>query len=660
MRIALFTDTYPPQINGVASSTYILRNELEKHGHEVYVVTTYKGSGKHTWDDEHKILRLAGVQLKFLYGYVMTSPFHMFSLEEIRKLHLDVIHAQTEFGAGIFARICAKQLKIPLVSTYHTTYEDYTHYVNFINSRKVDEIAKLGVARLSRLYGDSSIEVIAPSIKTKQMLEGYHVRREINVIPTGLQLDTFSKKHADKESREQIRNTYGFLKEDKVIIYVGRLAEEKSLDIVVKGIANTIQKGISVKLLIVGDGPDFERLEKMIADLHMEENIKLAGAKPLQEVPSLYHSADAFISASLSETQGVTFIEALASGLPIFARYDEVLDDLLINEKTGWFFQDENDLFTYIQKFLSLDAKQYEQISEACVQQVQPYSSETFYERVIQVYEDVIYQYHDQYTIVDVKVKDSIVQVYIISDNKEEKRIQVALDDYYNMGMRKGGVLTKKQVEDLIHREQGALAYQSCLKKLAYKDRSRKEIYDWLTQNTNCDIYIINRIVEKLEKKGYINDDRFCEDQITSLKASLTGSDKIIRTLVKKGIPRETIEQKLSENKDDEEENAKEYAEKILHTCKNDSVKKAKNYVYTHLITKGYTPALAKHVSEQLDYTKNESKEIDNLYRCALKAKKRYERKYKNSDLKNHVFRYCLAQGYKTEDIYVTMDEMEW
>ena len=164
MRIALFTDTYPPQINGVAASTSILRNELEKHGHDVVVVTTYKGSGKHKWDDDHKVLRLAGVQLKFLYGYVMTSPFHVSALEEIRKLNLDVIHAQTEFGVGLFARICAKQLQIPLVSTYHTTYEDYTHYVNFINSRKVDEIAKVGVAKLSRLYGDSSIEVIAPSL----------------------------------------------------------------------------------------------------------------------------------------------------------------------------------------------------------------------------------------------------------------------------------------------------------------------------------------------------------------------------------------------------------------------------------------------------------------------------------------------------------------
>lgn len=660
MRIALFSDTYPPQINGVAASTFILRNELEKHGHEVYVVTTYKGNGKHKWDDDHKVLMLAGLQLKFLYGYVMTSPFHAFALEEIRNLNLDVIHVQTEFGIGIFARICAKQLKIPLVSTYHTTYEDYTHYVNFINSKKVDSIAKYGVAKLSRLYGDSSIEVIAPSIKTKEMLEGYHVRREINVIPTGLELDEFSPAHATNESRNVIRKEYGFKEDDNLIIYVGRLAEEKSLDIVVKGIANTIQQGIDVKLLIVGDGPEFNTLNDLVKELNMEGKIVLAGAKERKEIPNLYHSADAFISASLSETQGMTFIEALASGLPLFARYDEVLDGILVNDKTGWFFQNENDLPQLMKTFISLLKEKKEKIKQDCVEIVEPYSSEVFYEKVIEVYKKVIDEYHDLYSIVDVKVKENIVQVYAISDKKEEMRINVSLDDYYNLGMRKDGTLTKKQVEDLKQREIGTMAYQSCIRKLTYKDRSRKEIYDWLTQNTECDIYTINRIVERLENKGYIDDERFTEEQIASLKAGLNGPNKIIKTLTKKGIPYEMIEEKLNASNDSDEDNALAYGEKLLSSCKNDSIKKSKQYVYTHLITKGYPSSVAKHVTEHLDYTKIEDRELDNLEKCIHKAKKRYSRKYSGTELKNHIFRYCMAQGYNTEDIYVEIDGMEW
>ena len=130
MRIGLFSDTFPPDLNGVANSTYILFRELKKHGHDVYVVATRPGTGWAKWNDEHDVLRLAGVTVKRLYGYAVTTPFHINALNEIRALDLDVIHVQTEFGVGIFARFCAKQLNIPLVSTYHTSYEDYTHYIN--------------------------------------------------------------------------------------------------------------------------------------------------------------------------------------------------------------------------------------------------------------------------------------------------------------------------------------------------------------------------------------------------------------------------------------------------------------------------------------------------------------------------------------------------
>lgn len=205
MKIGLFSDTFVPEINGVANSTYILFQELKRHGHEVYVVTTYRGKESMEWNESHDVLRLNGIQLKFLYGYVMTSPFHSQALEVIRSLNLQIIHAQTEFGVGIFARICAKHLNIPLVSTYHTTYEDYTHYVNLLNSKAVDEVGKMAVAKLSKLYGESSQEVITPSIKTKEMLEKYEIQRKLTVIPTGLSLDRFNPEKFSQEQKQETR-----------------------------------------------------------------------------------------------------------------------------------------------------------------------------------------------------------------------------------------------------------------------------------------------------------------------------------------------------------------------------------------------------------------------------------------------------------------------
>jgi 1,2-diacylglycerol 3-alpha-glucosyltransferase len=661
MRVGLFSDTYPPQINGVANSTYILRCELEKHGHEVYVVTTYAGSGMHKWDEKDPhVLRLAGLTLKSLYGYVATSPFHIAATEEVGKLHLDVIHAQTEFGVGIFARLCARSLQIPLVSTYHTTYEDYTHYVNFINSRTVEKYAKIGVAKVAKLYGDTSMEVIAPSNKTRDMLEGYHIRREINVIPTGLQLDQFSPAHVNAEKTKAIREECGFGESDKVIIYVGRLASEKSLDLVIRGAAKAAEKNPAICMMIVGGGPDSNNLKQLAKDLHADKNIVLTGPKPSEEIADYYRCADAFISASLSETQGMTFIEAMAAGLPLFARKDEVLDDLLIPEKTGWFFKDENDLSELLIKFAGISAEKEKQMSSDCVLQVKPYNSEIFYENVLQVYQRVIDDYRDLYTIDDVHIKDGTVQLYLISSSKDELRLQVSVDDYYNMGLRKGGVMTKHSLSEMQYREVGTLAYQKCIHRLSVKDRSRKEIYDWLTQNTECDIRTVNEIVERLEDKGYINDERYCEEEITRMKASLAGHNKIVRILTKHGLPAELVEEKLSAQKNDEDENARRYAEKVIHSHHGDSVNGTKTALKQKLILQGYSVGTADRIAAESDFSKCEIHEIDNLRKCCYKARRRYERKYSGSELRNRLFRYCAAKGYTMEDIYTVLDEMEW
>ena len=140
MRIGLFSDTYTPDINGVVSSIVTLQKELEKRGHEVFVITNHKALL--STQREGNVLRLPGLELKWLYGYKLTTPYHFSAKDEIRKMNLDVIHVHTEFGVGMFARIVAKYLNIPVVSTYHTMYEDYTHYINRFAIDEVDVLSK--------------------------------------------------------------------------------------------------------------------------------------------------------------------------------------------------------------------------------------------------------------------------------------------------------------------------------------------------------------------------------------------------------------------------------------------------------------------------------------------------------------------------------------
>ena len=662
MRIGLFSDTFPPDLNGVANSTYILFCELKKHGHDVFVVCTRAGTGWAEWNEEHDILRLAGVTIKHLYGYAVTTPFHINALNEVRNLNLDVIHVQTEFGVGMFARICARQLNIPLVSTYHTSYEDYTHYVNLLKSDRLDARMKKAVGWFSKYVSDSAVEVIAPSEKTRELLECYHVTSEIHVVPTGLELERFSPQAENRKRTEEIRRQFHIRPDERLVIYLGRIAEEKALDIVIDGFAHAKANGCKLRLLVVGGGPDLERLKSYAEDRKLD-NVLFAGPCPAAEVADYYRSADFFVSASLSETQGMTFVEAMASGLPMLARKDVVLEKLLIDGETGWYFTDADDLAAKLQDVEQMSDEALDAMKKKALQQVQPLSAERFYERALEVYQKAIETYSNMLVVEDVQVKEDIVQLYLTDmkpGSDSDVRLLMSLDDYYNEGIRRGMRLSSEDVERIRRRQDGVKAWRSCMKRIAVKDRTRKEIYDWLTKKTSCDIETINAIVERLEMKGYIDDERYCAEAIARMKSALFGRERMIRELNKKGIPGEMIEAMMAEQPDTEYENAEAYAKKAIRSLPGTSRRMKLMKLKGKLLSKGYSNEVADTVVSQLDLHENSFDELDNLRRCAQKAKKRYEKKYTGTKLRNTVYRYCSAQGYSAEDIYVILDEMEW
>ena len=659
MRIGLFSDTFPPDINGVANSTSILCDALRSRGHEVFVVAPKEGSGPAEWDETHRILYLYGFKLEALYGYVVTSPLHIHAMNEIRKMKPDIIHVQTEFGVGIFARICAKQLDIPLVSTYHTTYEDYTHYVNPLHSSTVDTYAKRAVSYMSKLYGDSSAAVIAPSEKTKELLKSYNVRSDIFVVPTGLPLDRFAPEHEDPARSAEIRAQYG-IGDSLFIIYVGRIAKEKSLDLVIDGFANLKKRGTDVQFLVVGGGPDLDGLKEKAVSLGLQDMVHFAGPVPSAQVPDYYRAADAFVSASLSETQGMTFIEAMASGLPLFARRDEVLDQLLVPEETGWFFKDAEDFPDLVAEFAAMDAESRAKMKQACLDKTVPYSSDTFAARAEEVYKHAIALCHDMASIEDIKVREDSVQLYLKRIDGEEDRVTVSLDDYYSKGLKRGTRISDTQIAELHKREESIKAYESCIRRIAVKDRTRREMHDWLQEHTELTEDSIEEIIGRLEIKGYIDDQRYAESAVGSMKAALFGEERIAADLRRKGLPEETINAAIAKYPHDEIRDAKEFAVRVQNSVRNESVRMKKKKLENKLIQKGYSADTARNAVASLDYAADELTETENLRNCANKAMKRYMHKHSGRDLRNAVYRYCMSQGYPSEEIYAVLDEMEW
>ena len=195
MRIGLFTDSYPPFINGVSTSVEMLKKALEQKGHTVYVVTVGQNALHYEYDEKEHVLKIPGMPIG-IYDYRISRIYPLKVINQMKSWNLDIIHSHTEFGIGIFARLFAKQESIPLVHTYHTMYEDYTHY---ITKGYFDKSSKKIVEYLTMFYCDKTArELIVPTEKTYRLFkEKYHYDKPINVIPTGMDLEKFHQENLD-------------------------------------------------------------------------------------------------------------------------------------------------------------------------------------------------------------------------------------------------------------------------------------------------------------------------------------------------------------------------------------------------------------------------------------------------------------------------------
>lgn len=382
MNVGLFTETYYPEINGVATSVYMLKNELEKRGHNVYVfTTTTPGAPEH----EYNVFRVPSMPFIFITERRVGLFYQPKLAHVIKKLNLDIIHTQTEFSLGIFGRIMAKELRVPIVHTYHTIYEDYTHYLT--RFKALDRRAKAFARTYSKVCCNTVEQVIVPTEKTKELLMTYSVHKDISVIPTGIDLSKFNRSNYPDEKIRCLKEDYGIKPEEKVLIYIGRVSQEKNIEEIVSAMPDYMKTRENVKFVIVGSGPALENLKNLVKQYKLDNRFVFTGAQPWDSIGLFYRLGDVFVSASKSETQGLTYIEAMASGLPVVAREDKCLEDILEQGKNGYSFTDREGLFNGLDQVLFQD-KQTDYSGNA-VAKVQKYSTQEFALQVEKVYQQV-------------------------------------------------------------------------------------------------------------------------------------------------------------------------------------------------------------------------------------------------------------------------------
>ena len=365
----------------------MLKKALEKQGHTVYIVTVNNENMKYKYEEDEKVIRIPGIPVG-IYDYRLTGIYPVKIVNKIRKWHLDVIHSQTEFGVGTFARIIAKQFHIPLVYTYHTMYEDYVHYITkgyFVGtSKKIVEY-------LTLFYCDKTIsELIVPTEKTKELFkEKYKVNRNVYVIPTGIEIEKFYLENNKNLNILEKRNSLGIAKDDFVILFVGRIGTEKNIDLLLNGMEKLIKLSKKIKLLIIGDGPDMGYYKEYVYKRKLGKNVIFTGKVPWDSISEYYLIADIFATASVTETQGLTVIEAMAAGLPVVCINDESFTGTIMNNVDGIIF---NNLEEYIEAITKLyqDRELLKNLGKKARIDAEKYSSEKFATSVLEVYRTAI------------------------------------------------------------------------------------------------------------------------------------------------------------------------------------------------------------------------------------------------------------------------------
>lgn len=345
MKILITTDLYTTSTNGVVTSVRNLMEELTKKGHEIRVLTVSEKLKSHT---EGNIYYIKSLPLGAIYPDVrmpISSHHHRF-IQELIDWKPDLIHSQCEFFSYQFASYIARQTGAPIVHTYHTLYEQYVTYI--FPSRR---IGAFFVGKLSKYRLRKADAVVAPTTKVETVLKNYGLRNPIHVVPSGIALEQH-KKRITEEERKRKRSELGIPDDALVLLNLGRLGTEKNLTEVVELFAVARSQNNKLVLLIVGDGPARKELEETAQRLAVKDFVIFTGMVSPEEVHTYYQLGDVFVSASTSETQGLTYVEAAANGLPLLCRKDPCLDGVLVDGYNGWEYEAEEEFCEIISSIL--------------------------------------------------------------------------------------------------------------------------------------------------------------------------------------------------------------------------------------------------------------------------------------------------------------------
>lgn len=385
MRIAIFTDTFLPQVNGVVRSIVTTANVLAKHGHSIAIFTvnaeklTKKIKAKEL-DERVQVYPFSSFALPTYKELQVRIPTFVPSLFEVYRFNPDLIHSHTTFGIGWEAVMSANFLNIPLVGTHHGFLAEFLKHVK-LDYRIMKPLAR----RYLSFYYNRCDAVISPSEALVKELMQYKLRRPVHVLSNPVDLKYFSV----NKTKESLRKKFHFNK--PTIIHFGRLSYEKSTDLVLRAFAQILNWGIDARLVIIGDGPERGKLEAVGKKLNIDKSVEFTGILRDNDLTERIAAGDFFVSASTIETQGLVFLEAMALGLPVIGVNVGGVPEYVDNGKSGFIVEPGNvkAIAEAMKKFID-HPELRESFGQNAKESVKKYDADAIVEKIEGIYKGLL------------------------------------------------------------------------------------------------------------------------------------------------------------------------------------------------------------------------------------------------------------------------------
>ena len=388
MTIALFSDSYLPTKSGIVTVVVQLQEQLKKLGHRVILVTVETTDEYETYDPD--IYRVHSVALGLGTDQFVGIPAMHPLIHFLKDAGVELIHCHTEFGIGKAGLRAAHVLKIPAICTTHTMWTDfYKYYLSFgkiISPKIINGIMKKYYGKFDSLIG------VSTKARNYFKQEGMLPNMPSVIIPNAIDKEKFQKAHISQEQKLALRKSYNINPDDIMLLFVGRIGEEKRVFELLKVCQNLSKKNKKIKMVFVGNGPAYEDMLKKASAEIASKQIIFTGFIEWTKVSEYYESADIFVTTSLSEMHSMTILEAQLSGLPIIVRRDESYLDSVFEGENGYLTDTEEEMEEKILE-LAADSDKRKRFGERSLEITKRFTIEAHIKKTLKVYEEVMKAY---------------------------------------------------------------------------------------------------------------------------------------------------------------------------------------------------------------------------------------------------------------------------